>query len=142
MTLYGIVTAIERKALEMPNIRSSAEGSVVDYLNNTPSIQYGVFFVQQTNHTEDTNNWYYGFNLYVIDRLTDTMRDNALEIQSSCMDSLHNILLWLEDDMDMQVDSVTYYPFTQRFADECAGMYASVRISISKEWICPDDYNL
>ena len=52
MTLLKAIDNLERIALTQPNIRSVGEGDIYSFMNNNPSVKYGVFFVLQNNHTE------------------------------------------------------------------------------------------
>lgn len=40
----------------------------------------------------------------------------------------------------MEVPDVTYVPYSQRFADEVAGVYASVEFTVPIDDICAEAY--
>ena len=138
MTLYEIINILEKISLQHPYIRTSAEGSIYDFMNANPSIKYGVFFASQTTHRETDEMDYYGFNLFVVDRLNDTMESNRLQIQSASKVILSNIIHTICNNFDIDYESIRYTPFTQKFVDECAGMYATVVFEVPKNYVCPE----
>ena len=140
MTLFEIVDILKKIALNQPNIRSVSDGSVYDALNNNPSVQYDVFHISQTNHREDENYDYYGFNLSYISRLEDSLENNRLQIQSIGKEVLSNIIRTLCENFAIDYPTITYFPFTQRFNDLCAGVYCSLQLDVPKELWCADDY--
>lgn len=140
MTLYNIVSILKSIAASQPNIRTTTDGSVYDALNTNPAIQYDVFHISQTNHREDENYDYYGFNLFYISRLEDSLEDNRLQIQSIGKEVLSNIIRTLCENFAIDYPTITYFPFTQRFNDLCAGVYCSLQLDVPKELWCADDY--
>ena len=140
MTLYNIVSILKSIAASQPNIRTTTDGSVYDVLNTNPAIQYDVFHISQTNHREDENYDYYGFNLFYISRLEDSLENNRLQIQSIGKDVLSNIIRTLCENFAIDYPTITYFPFTQRFNDLCAGVYCSLQLDVPKELWCADDY--
>ena len=140
MTLYNIVSILKSIAASQPNIRTTTDGSVYDVLNTNPAIQYDVFHISQTNHREDENYDYYGFNLFYISRLEDSLENNRLQIQSIGKEVLSNIIRTLCENFAIDYPAITYFPFTQRFNDLCAGVYCSLQLDVPKELWCADDY--
>lgn len=140
MTLYNIVSILKAVAASQPNIRTTTDGSVYDALNTNPAIQYDVFHISQTNHREDENYDYYGFNLFYISRLEDSLENNRLQIQSIGKEVLSNIIRTLCENFAIDYPTITYFPFTQRFNDLCAGVYCSLQLDVPKELWCADDY--
>ena len=140
MTLFEIVDILKKISLNQPNIRSVSDGSVYDALNNNPSVQYDVFHISQTNHREDENYDYYGFNLFYVSRLEDSLENNRLQIQSIGKEVLSNIIRTLCENFAIDYPTITYFPFTQRFNDLCAGVYCSIQLDVPKELWCADDY--
>lgn len=140
MTLYNIVSILKAVAASQPNIRTTTDGSVYDALNTNPAIQYDVFHISQTNHKEDENYDYYGFNLFYISRLEDSLENNRLQIQSIGKEVLSNIIRTLCENFAIDYPTITYFPFTQRFNDLCAGVYCSLQLDVPKELWCADDY--
>lgn len=139
MTLLQIVDNIERIALTQPNIRSVGEGNIYSFMNNNPSVKYGVFFILQNNHTEYQEYTNYNFTLFFIDRLEDDLESNRIRIQSNGMQVISNIVSMLCEKFDIDFPNMQYTSFTQKFLDMCAGVYATISFNIYKDTICADE---
>ena len=140
MTLYEIIGILKKIALTQPNIRSASDGSVYDKMNTNPSVEYDVVHIQQTTHQEDFETDYYGLQLFYISRLEDSLEDNRLQIQSIGKELLGNIIRTFCENFSIDYPTITYIPFTQKFADLTAGVYCNIRLEVPKDIICADDY--
>ena len=141
MTLYQIVTGLEEIALTHPNVRTANDDNVYDIMNSNPSVKYGAFVISQTNHRQTEMFDYYGFNLFYIDRLIDNIETNRLQIQSIAKQTLGNIIATFCEDYDVDFpQTVRYTPFTQKFQDECAGMYVTLEFDIPRDIICAEQF--
>ena len=140
MTLLNIINGLKDVALTHPNINTAKDGSVYDIMNANPSIKYGVFVVTQNTHRQTEQFDYYGLTLFYIDRLVDNMENNRLQIQSFGKQVLGNIVNVFCYENDIDVPTITYQSFTQRFADECAGMYCQFELEVQRDIICPEEY--
>ena len=131
MTLVEIVNEIKKIADAQPNINYVGEGDIYS-LNSLPNIDYSVFFITQNAHNQGENTITYNFNLYYVDRLTEN-QDNTLDIQSAGILLLGNIINTINelvDEVELIYD-IQYQPFTHKFADDCAGVYATCSIEVS-----------
>ena len=140
MTLYQIINTLKQIALTQPNVKSATDGSVYDVMNANPSVKYNVVHFSQTTHQSDEEFDYYGLNIFYISRLEDSLEDNRLQIQSIGKEILDNIIRTFCENWNIEFPTITYYPFTQKFADLCAGAYCNVRLEVPKELICADDF--
>ena len=110
-------------------------------LNEKADARYGVFAWTQGQHSTrvDGNSIDYAFNFFYIDRLKND-RSNQLEIQSVGTQTLDNIIRTL-DDIGIDIENTyTFQVFNQRFADECAGVYVNVILSVPVNVTCPEFY--
>ena len=140
MTLYQIINTLKQIALTQPNVKSATDGSVYEVMNANPSVKYNVVHFSQTTHQSDEEFDYYGLNIFYISRLEDSLEDNRLQIQSIGKEILDNIIRTFCENWNIEFPTITYYPFTQKFADLCAGAYCNVRLEVPKEIICADDF--
>ena len=133
MTLYEVITDILNIAKQQPNINHTGEGDIYS-LNSLPNIDYSVFWVTQTNHTQGENTVTYNLVLYYIDRLLPDA-SNRLQIQSQGMLVLNNIInIYNQMNPDIQIEyDINYTTFTHRFTDDCAGVFANVTIISDNE---------
>ena len=129
MTLFEIINKLKDIAISKPNINFVGDGDVYT-LNSLPNIDYSVFFVTQNDHSIYQDTITYNLNLFYIDRISDS-EDNTLNIQSDGMLQLTNIINTLVFSEDVDVDGdINFVPFIQRFADQCAGVYCTVRFVV------------
>lgn len=137
MTLLETIRTIETVALQQAAVHTVVENDVFK-LNSMPDVKYGVFAFTQSQHTSTTDGGFttYGFSLFYIDRLNED-RSNQIQIQSTGERTLRNILLILADE-GIESSQYTIQPFNQRFADECAGVYCDVQLTVSNDGTCPD----
>lgn len=142
MTLIQVIHILQQIALQQPNIRTATDGSIYEFLNANPSVEYDVFHVSQTTHRIEEDVDYYGFNLFYVSRLDATMENNRLTIQSVAKEALTNIVRSFCEEYAAidELPILRFYPFTQRFNDECAGMYVQLEIGIPVDWVCEDDF--
>lgn len=139
MTLIDVIKAVERAAATGPAVRTIVRGDVFR-LNNAKGARYCVFAWEQTTHTQDVESgavsW--GFRMFVIDRITSG-HTNEIDVQSAAQQVLEGVVYALQD-WGFVADNVTYTPFTQRFADDCAGMYCELSLQTDGGSLCPEDY--
>lgn len=137
MTLLETIRTLETVALQQASVHTVIENDIFK-LNDLPNVKYGVFAFTQGQHTSTTAGPFttYGFTLFYVDRLNED-RSNQIQIQSTGERTLRNILLILNDE-NVESSQYTIQPFTQRFADECAGVYCEVSLSVPNDSVCPD----
>lgn len=140
MTLYNLIDKLKMLALKHPNIGSAEEGSIYDIMNSSKEHKYATVVITQGTHSDDETYDYYNLNLFYVDRLVSDMDSNRLEIQSLGKSMLQNIIKAFVDEFDAECDRIEYHPFTERFADECSGVYATLTISIVKDYNCSERY--
>lgn len=125
MTLIEVIRAMEAAASEQPAVNMIVESDVFR-LNSCSDAKYGVFAFVEGQHSGDVNSDFvkYQFSLFYVDRLT-AKGDNLLDIHSTGVMTIDNIIRRLAD-YGVAADTYTITPFSQRFLDECAGVYATV----------------
>ena len=128
MTLIDIVNEFLDIAKKQPNINYVNEGDIYD-LNKLPNIDYGVFYITQTNHTQSEQMINYNLTLFYVDRIVKD-GSNKLAIQSNGIITIGNIInLFSLKNPDVEIDyDIEYTTFLHRFTDECSGVFANVRI--------------
>lgn len=132
MTLKEVIDAILYVAKQHPSIRTAKEGNVYE-LDSMPDVEYKVFWLTQGQHRFDNQQNTYTFNMFYIDRLTDGI-ENQTDIQSDGIVAINNIINGLQAYYDIEIDfPVNITAFNQRFADDCAGVFATVSIVVDNE---------
>lgn len=128
MTLLEIVNEFKKIAQKQPNINYVGDGDIYT-LDTLPNIDYGVFFITQSNHTRDENTANYTLTLFFVDRVTAD-GSNKLAIQSNGITLLSNIinLFLMKNDVEIDGD-IRFTTFLQRFADDCSGVFCEITIT-------------
>lgn len=139
MTLYKLIEIIKNISLKHPNVGSVNEGDIYT-INSSPSVKYANVTITQNSHSQDSTYDHYGLTLFYTDRLVDDMESNRLQIQSTGKQMLSNIINYICDEFDVECDNISFQPFTQRFTDECAGVYATITVDVIKETLCAEEY--
>lgn len=140
MTLQQVIRQLQKIALTQHNIRFTGEGDLYRDLNAQGSVEYDIFYVTQNQHQSEGDFDRYNLNLFYISRLDSEDAGNALQIQSIGKEVIDNVVKIFCNDYDAEVYGVTYWqPFTQRFSDLCAGIYAIITLEVPKDSICIDE---
>ena len=139
MTLYQVIQAIEAVAGNQPSVRSIVRNDIFK-LSSVPDARYGVFGWMQNSHASnaDSSLIRWNFTFYYVDRLTDT-HSNQVEAQSVGIETLTNIIKALRN-AGIWATDYTFTTFNQRFADECAGVFALVTFETLAGSRCPEEY--
>lgn len=141
MTLYQVIRGLEQIALTHPNIKSAKDGSIYDICNANPSIKYGAIVITQENHRQDEMFDHYGLIMFYVDRLVDDLEDNRLQIQSIGKQLIGNIVTTFCNEYDVDIPTIVYTPYTQRFQDMCGGMFARFELEIPRDIICSETFD-
>lgn len=139
MTLLDVIKKLEEVAINQPQVREIVPNDVYK-LNERADASYGVFAWTQGQHVGNVNagTTTFVFNLFYIDRLTNDKK-NKTEIQSVGIQVLNNILQCFAQ--FITVGDLLFQPFTERFADECAGAYCTVSLTVPNDTICEQIFN-
>ena len=140
MTLLEIIQTIKEVALSQPNVNAFSEGSIYDYMNANSSISYSVVFLTQQNHRETEGFMHYNFYIFYCDRLQSDLDSNRALIQSTGLRVLSNIIKSVCERIDMEVPDTNFTTFSEKFSDECCGVYASVEFTVPMDDICAEEY--
>ena len=129
----GVLTNLKNQigeiALSQPEVNAYGEGSVYDLLNSGGKIEkYAAVVTTFQSASIVDDNYTATVNLFYIDRLSKFDDNNRLQVQDTAVQTLHNILLQLAEEYDVENESYTL--FTQKFADNCAGAYATLKITL------------
>lgn len=138
MTLAQLISIMEGVALQQPSVNMVVQNDIYK-INSAPSLMYGIFGWTQGQHSGSvTGMQTYQFTLFYVDRLTED-QSNLIEVQSVGCETLGNILRSL-DVYDIDVQDYTIQPFSQRFTDECAGVFVTVSLSVLPTSVCFEEF--
>lgn len=139
MTLLETIRQIERVAASQPAVNMIVRNDIFR-LNSFSDARYGVFAWTQGQHAGSVDDAFqtFAFTFIYADRLTED-QGNEIEVQSVGIDTLGNILRLLAD-AGMVVGDATFTTFNQRFLDECAGAFCSVRLQVPVQGPCGEGF--
>lgn len=137
MTLYQVITTLQDIAITQPNVRTATNGDIYEVMNGNPSVKYGVFHITQNNHQTFPDYDIYSLSLFYLDRNEDDDA-NTLQIQSIGKEVIDNIVKIFCEGFDADFPTITFTPFTQRFDDDTAGVFANIQLEVYKDWNCAD----
>lgn len=140
MTLLQVIRAVEVAAMRQPAVRMIVRQDIFR-LNGRADAEYGVFGWTQGQHSGSASNdlMSWRFTFFYVDRLTEDGR-NVTEVQSVGIETLRNVLLALRG-MGLEAETWTFDTFTQRFLDQCAGVFCGVTLTAPVGWTCEDSIN-
>lgn len=134
MTLKEVFDSLNTIALSQPDINGIVKSGNIYDLNEDRNAKYSVFCVTQGTHSYDFINGFNSFNfiLYYVDRLQSD-GDNKVEIQSTAIETLKNIIRVFSKENDVDIASASFEVFTQSFSSLCAGAYATISIEVDDD---------
>ena len=113
---------------------SSYDGKMLSEFEHMPSLSYYC------------HNYYKGFGNDILYAESDDDNRTYYKIDgddrwfAESLSSEGNIIHVFCNEYDLDVPTITYQPFTQKFADECAGQYAQIELEVPKDILCPEEY--
>lgn len=128
MTLKSLLDSLSKVAYTIPNVNTVILGDVYQ-LNKLTDVDYSVICIYENNATINNNSITHTVTIFYIDRLVDN-GENEYSVKSTGEVILKEILTKLDVLGEIEIDSnkrLNY--FTQKFADECAGVYMQVDIT-------------
>lgn len=139
ITLSKMIDVISAIGSGEKNINTVIQNDIYE-LDGIPNAKYNVFGITQNVHREDDQFIYYNFYLYYINRVNNDGRQNEILNQSTGIQVLRNIIRKTINYFDIEVsEDIVYYPFIQKFADVCSGVYADVTFAVPLD-MCEEDY--
>lgn len=140
MKLYELTKRIEQIASEYPNVNYIEESGDIYNLNAHNDVKYTAFCalpqgLNITDNLDGTQTANYSYTLFYVDRL---MNDNLnkLAIFSNGDEFFKYLLERLYDELDITYTNYSSTNFTERFNDECAGVYVTLDLNIPMDTDC------
>lgn len=111
-------------------------------VNESDNINYPVIALTINSITIKENTQAFDFNILFADRLTE-QRDNEITAQTTGISTIIEILNAIKEHTTIDIDdNYILTPFTEQFADNCAGVFARVSSEVPNylgecTWIDP-----
>ena len=131
MNLKNVIDGLNSIAMEQPEINQYIKSGNIYDLNKDGNAVFSVFCCTNSTHRYDieSSRMDYSMVIYYVDRLQSN-GDNKIEIQSTGIQTLNNILRTFSKRNDVEVSNISYEVFTESFKQLCAGCYCTVTISV------------
>jgi hypothetical protein len=130
MNLLQLKQKLRSYILEQPIKPNVIFGSIYENLN-TDERKYPMFNIDFESVNNNSNTYTYNIIVYFADRLTEDS-SNMLEIQSDGVTSIHLFVQKLKYIDEITVtEPITINLFEQQFADNCAGAWARIMITVA-----------
>lgn len=140
MTYKQVIRQLQKIALEQHNVRSTGYGDLYRDLQADPSIKYDVFYITSNQSSSYGDFDRFSLNLFWISRLENMDGDNTLQLHSIGKEILDIVANVFCNRFTAEIYGTTYYNFfTQRFADECAGLWMTITFQVPKSVICEEE---
>ena len=128
MNYYNLIRTLKSLSLTHSLVNDYAEGDVYEYMNSGMH-KYPCVFMTMNNITSDSESTNYNFTMFYIDRLISD-GSNKINVQSIGVQVIKQILSKLFDIYpEIEISSTEYTPFTEKFADDCAGVFCQISLS-------------
>lgn len=137
--LQSLIDRVKEIAEAVPNVNTVSTDNVYDAINGNRSFQYAGIIISQGTHRFTANQMFYSLNLIYVDRLVDNLESNKIQIQSTAIDVLKNIIKQVCEEEDIDRTEVTFDTFTERFNDLTAGAWAYVSFAVNED-DCYENY--
>lgn len=142
MTLRDTINLLESIAAAQPAVNMIVRDNI-DKLNACPNAKYGAFAWTQGIHSGSMDSWGVGFSfsLFYVDRLTES-GDNMIEVQSAAVSLLDTVIRATVEAGLEAADGWTITTFSLKFADMCAGAWATVVLRAPYDTICVETFDV
>lgn len=142
MDLERLLYAICDKAIEQKCANFAAAGADIYALNAMAIKDWPVFFISPTGaHTVMANTTEYTLTIYYMERLLDN-NVNDVTILSVAIEQIKNLIRHISELNEVVGVEEEYevYNFveTEAMNDRVAGAYATIRVEVINDTICPE----
>jgi len=139
MTKLQIIHVLEQAAKAQPCVKWCVEDDIYK-LNTRPDAKYGVFGIMEKGSTSVSADMSrHTFTLFYIDRRTFE-KGNDTFIFSTGIDAVTNVLRLAARAGVAAAGGWSFTSFTQRFADDCAGVFTDVTFAVPEGNACGAEY--
>lgn len=125
MRYFELLKTIKNISTTHVLVNEYGEGDIYEHLNSGEH-KYPCVFLTVTNIESSVSSTLYNFTLFYTDRLIES-GDNRTNIQSTGINVIQQILNRLiQEYPTYEVTNTNFTPFTEKFADMCAGVFCDV----------------
>ena len=122
MNIREFSNAVGLIALNYPTVQEYSEGDIYNYLNVNSHLYPCVFLTIESVVEGELNSQTLTGSLFYVDRLLNDS-SNRLMVQTAAISTLKILTGKINDNISGEMEVGTYQPFTEKFADWCAGAF-------------------
>lgn len=122
MNIREFSNAVGLIALNYPTVQEYNEGDIYNYLNTGEHKYPCVFLTIESVEEGELNSQTLTGSLFYVDRLLNDS-SNRLMVQTAAISTLKILTGKINDNISGEMEVVSYQPFTEKFADWCAGAF-------------------
>ena len=122
MNIREFSNAVGLIALNYPTVQEYSEGDIYNFLNTGEHKYPCVFLTIESVEEGELNSQTLTGSLFYVDRLLNDS-SNRLMVQTAAISTLKILTGKINDNISGEMVVVSYQPFTEKFADWCAGAF-------------------
>ena len=122
MNIREFSNAVGLIALNYPTVQEYSEGDIYNYLNTGEHKYPCIFLTIESVEEGELNSQTLTGSLFYVDRLLNDS-SNRLMVQTAAISTLKILTGKIADNISGEMEVVSYQPFTEKFADWCAGAF-------------------
>lgn len=122
MNIREFSNAVGLIALNYPTVQEYSEGDIYNFLNTGEHKYPCIFLTIESVEEGELNSQTLSGSLFYVDRLLNDS-SNRLMVQTAAISTLKILTGKINDNISGEMEVVSYQPFTEKFADWCAGAF-------------------
>ena len=122
MNIREFSNAVGLIALNYPTVQEYNEGDIYNYLNTGNHLYPCIFLTIESVEEGEGDSQTLTGSLFYVDRLLNDS-SNRLMVQTAAISTLKILTGKINDNISGEMEVVSYQPFTEKFADWCAGAF-------------------
>lgn len=135
MNIREFSNAVGLIALNYPTVQEYSEGDIYNYLNTGEHKYPCIFLTIESVEEGELNSQTLTGSLFYVDRLLNDS-SNRLMVQTAAISTLKILTGKINDNISGEMEVVSYQPFTEKFADWCAGAFCEFSFTYITDLEC------
>ena len=135
MNIREFSNAVGLISLNYPTVQEYSEGDIYNYLNTGEHKYPCVFLTIESVEEGEVNSQTLNGSLFYVDRLLNDS-SNRLMVQTAAISTLKILTGKINDNISGEMEVVSYQPFTEKFADWCAGAFCEFSFTYITDLEC------
>ena len=135
MNIREFSNAVGLIALNYPTVQEYSEGDIYNYLNTGEHKYPCIFLTIESVEEGELNSQTLSGSLFYVDRLLNDS-SNRLMVQTAAISTLQILTGKISDNISGEMEVGMYQPFTEKFADWCAGAFCEFSFTYITGYEC------